>query len=361
MRLYIRTRRECVDQYSSETPTSMAKLDIPNQLIGIASLWPTTLIYGVNIAMFVICWAILVKKHSRGQHSWFLLSAISVQFLLSTAHIICALGAAVNAFTVVSSTAPTAQLTQVWISPLGRWTNARQLMHTLNNFIGDIILIWRLYVVYGNNWWIIILPVCLAGAEVACNLYSIITTFVNPSLIIKSLMGTRSNSFDQVVIAGFSLMAATQLVVTTLLAIKIYSASQSLRKLSRVATTGRNLSTYSDIIWMLVESGSVMAIVDLIWLACWKQGLGGISECILAILGQLSPLVSFSIIARIGLHLAFNGDTSASGSKSQGSSTSATLEFRARSGTTTRSALTASGSATELKPVWKEETQGEIV
>lgn len=89
--------------------------------------------------------------------------------------------------------------------------------------------------------------------DAVCNLYTTCTTFVDPAMIIAALTGARKTNFDQIVIAGFSLMAATQVFVTTLLAVKIYYASVSLRQLSRVST--KNLSTYSDLMWMLVESG----------------------------------------------------------------------------------------------------------
>ncbi|KAF7313000.1 hypothetical protein MKEN_00984900 [Mycena kentingensis (nom. inval.)] len=331
--------------------------DIPTSLIGIASLWPATVLYGVNIVMFIICMVILLKKRGRGEKApWFLLSAISLQFLLCTAHIICVLGAAVNGFKTVLPTEPSIKLIQTWISPLGKWTASQQLMQALNNFVGDSILIWRLYVLYGNSWLICILPICLACAQLGCNLYSIITTFVNPAFIVLSLK-TKNNSFADVVVAGFSLMAATQVLVTVLLAVKIWMAARDLRKVSRGG--GRGLATYSSLLWMLVESGSAMAVVDMIWLAVWKQSLGGLAQMILAILGQLCALVPFSIIARVGLRLAFDGQTQAYGSGSGGypgsknnGSQSATLEFRARTGGTSTTQTTTS---TEMKAMWRDD------
>jgi hypothetical protein len=122
----------------------------------------------------------------------------------------------------------------------------------------------------------------------------------------------------------------------------------------------------------------------MIWLGVWKQGLGGLSQTVLAILGQLcvsfppfysikssvidhiarhiQALVPFSIVARVGLRLAFNGQSNYSGfgSKSERNpGSSATLEFRARSGNTSGSAP---DTVTELKDgVWKERSHDDTV
>jgi hypothetical protein len=50
--------------------------------------------------------------------------------MLCTAHIACALGAAVNAFKTVTTT--TELLVETWTSPLGTWTNVQQLVYTIN-------------------------------------------------------------------------------------------------------------------------------------------------------------------------------------------------------------------------------------
>ncbi|CAK5267571.1 unnamed protein product [Mycena citricolor] len=176
---------------------------------------------------------------------------------------------------------------------------------TFQNLIGDLVLIWRLYVVYGNNWQITILPLLLAFAAEGCTQYGGLVTFINPAKIIAQQKATKAGKtsvVSQVVTAGFSLTAATQLLVTLLLAFKIYTATRSIGQLS-----DRKASRYSSLIWTLVESGAAMAAGEIIFVAVWQTAHGAAAQLVLAILGQLCALVPFSIFVRIGLRLAFEG------------------------------------------------------
>jgi len=293
--------------------------DIHTSLIGIVSLWAASVLYGINIVMFIICIVILGKRKGSSV-PLFLLVAICLQFLLSTAHIGAALGAGVHAFKTVS-TGTAAKLISTWISVLGTYTELQQIFYAISNYIGDLILIWRLYVVYGNNWYITILPLLLATASEACTLYGALTTITDPAKIIQATT-TRKSPLAQVVTAGFAMTAATQIFVTTLLAAKIYSATRSFGQFSQSRGTPKRNSAYSGILWMLVESGATMAAVEIIFLGVWRKGLSGLSQFTLAVLGQLCAIVPLSIVARVGLRLAFEGTTQGSVAQVSGYSSS---------------------------------------
>jgi len=243
--------------------------------------------------------------------------------------------------------ATVAELVQIWISPLGRFTNTQQMMETLNNFVADVILIWRLYVVWGKNWYIVVLPICMAAIELIVPSYVVITTFVNPALIIKSLTsGDRNDPFDRTVTAGFSFMAATPVVITTLLAARILYVGRTMRKHS--PGPGTNLS---PIMWMLVESGSAMSIMYIIWLIFWHGGFDGAAQTVLATLGQFGATVPFSIIARVHMHSSSNSRTAFT--KNAGAATTATVDFRSRPGQNMDATRTGV-SVVQLKEVWKD-------
>ncbi|KAJ7662012.1 hypothetical protein DFH06DRAFT_363763 [Mycena polygramma] len=296
--------------------------DLPIPLVGIVSLWATTFIYGLNVVMFIICFAILVKR-SKGQSTpWYLLAGICTQFVLATAHAILAFSAGIHAFNTVTSTP--ALLIATWVSPLGTYTAIQQIIYAINNFFGDLILIWRVYVVYGNNWYITIFPMLLALGAEACNLYGSVETFANPSIILRTSADHRAaTALTNVVTAGFSMTAATQVLVTTLLAVKIYTATLAIGKLNKSS------QRYTGVMWMLVESGAAMATMEIIFLAVWRNSFSGIAQLSLGILGQLcvrlsgflaacflmllstlQVLVPLSIIARVGFRRNFNSTTS---------------------------------------------------
>jgi hypothetical protein len=98
--------------------------------------------------------------------------------------------------------------------------------------------------------------------DVACAQYGALNTFIDPAKILQATTGGRKSPLAQVVTAGFSMMATTQILVTTLLAVKIYMATRGLAHVSR--GTQKRDSAYSGVLWMIVESG-LSSIVCLSW------------------------------------------------------------------------------------------------
>ncbi|KAJ7216244.1 hypothetical protein C8J57DRAFT_1396540 [Mycena rebaudengoi] len=325
--------------------------DLPHALIGIVSLWATTFIYGLNVVMFIICFAILMKRSKRQQRtSWYLLAGVCIQFVLATAHAILAFSAGIHAFNTVTST--TELLISTWISVLGTYTAIQQIVYAINNFFGDLILIWRLYVVYGDNWYITIFPMALALGAEACNLYGAVNTFANPSIILRSSGHHQAAStLTSMVTAGFSMTAATQVLVTTLLAVKIYTATLAIGKLNKGS------QRYTGVMWMLVESGAAMATMEIIFLGVWRNSLSGISQLSLSILGQLCVLVPLSIVARVGLRLASNGTSQTAGTSKAGSL--AALQFARGPGHSTATDGDGTLNLSEYKAgAWSKESEG---
>ncbi|KAJ7706344.1 hypothetical protein B0H17DRAFT_1036834 [Mycena rosella] len=331
--------------------------DLPPALVGIVSLWAATFLYGINVVMFIICVAILIKRRTRGDRvPWFLLGGICLQFLLCTAHNGVILGAGVHAFKTTTTTSEA--LIESWISILGPYTETQQVLYAFNNFFGDLILIWRLYVVYGNNWYITIVPLLLALASEGCTQYAGLITFIDPAVVLRE-QANGEDVVSKVVTAGFAMTAATQLLVTLLLAVRIYTASRSIRQLS-----GNRKTNYSGVMWMLVESGAAMAAADIVFLAVWRTGLEGISQVVLAILGQLCAMIPLSIVTRVGLRLAFDGSQSTGGmisvsSPSRFGGSSGVHPFRfAHSGNTSTNNDTGTSHLSELN--WAQGSQKEL-
>ena len=83
-------------------------------------------------------------------------------------------------------------------------------------------------------------------APYSCNFYGTGITFTAPQ---KLAAEGRFATLTHVVSAGFSMTAATQLLVTTLIAWKIWWSSRGLSR------------RYMGIVWMLVESGTLAYLI----------------------------------------------------------------------------------------------------
>ncbi|KAJ6607571.1 hypothetical protein B0H10DRAFT_2071016 [Mycena sp. CBHHK59/15] len=157
--------------------------------------------------------------------------------------------------------------------------------------------------------------------------------------------------------------AATQLLVTTLLAVRIYTAARSIWQLSN----GSNLdplskkreSVYPGVMWMLAESGAAISAVEIIFLAAYLSSL--------AVLGQLCATIPLLIVARVGLRLAFDstGQTSVlqiSASSPSGSGSSLpTVRFAQAPGNASKSDDEPTLNLSEMKGgVWSPGSEGEF-
>lgn len=255
--------------------------------MAISTLWAATFLYGINFLLFGIFVRLAIKCFNSARPlPWILLSGIVLQFALSSVHISMVLAAGVRAFLRTQTTA--ADLISNWLSIFDVFTETQQLVYGINNFVGDLILVWRLYVVYSGNLYAVILPLLLALAAGGCTIYSSAAIFVIAKEIQAS--GTRA-TLGQFVSAAFSLTASTQIIVTLLIASKIWG------------TPDRFSGNTTNLVRIFVESAALMAIADIIYLAVWRSALSGISQLLLGILGQLCAIVPLGIAIRIGLGL----------------------------------------------------------
>ncbi|KAH9955926.1 hypothetical protein BC827DRAFT_1158019 [Russula dissimulans] len=126
---------------------------------------------------------------------------------------------------------------------------AQTILYLTNSLIGDAILIWRLWIIWGRNLWLTI-----------------------PFILL--FIGT----------------AATQFGATLLIGYRVWKSAQGSSKgigASRLA-----------VLWILVESGAIYSVTTILMLAFSRANIGGI---LISALGQISALGPTLIIVRVGL------------------------------------------------------------
>ncbi|KAF5312236.1 hypothetical protein D9619_002334 [Psilocybe cf. subviscida] len=302
--------------------------DISADVAYIAGVWTEGVLYGIHVIVYLtLCYIFTSRAYTRGRElsSRILLIVSTIMFALSTAHVGLALRELFDGFVFQLKTTPGGP-------PVFFRENVfpkRKAIYIFNTLLGDALLVWRVYVIYGCNW--------IVAAPSALILVG--TTITGLKTVAQNVMSEHSSVFDPSILhwvtATFVLTIATQIISTVLIAGRIYAAARPfslppMRSVNSDQTpapshkssgrgSGKTLNNredgvamdgqrakYLSLVFIVAESGAVYTSAALIQLITYllNMNAGVILEMMLA---QLSALVPMVIIVRVGLGLAYNG------------------------------------------------------
>ncbi|KAF8069247.1 hypothetical protein FPV67DRAFT_1114035 [Lyophyllum atratum] len=267
--------------------------DIPADVAYIGGVWCEGVLYGIHVIVFgVVCSIFLGKSYRRGREiaSASLLALSTCMFILSTAHVALALHQLLQGFIFQRNLegGPEAFFHHN-IFP------SRKAIYIINTLLGDSLLIWRVYIIWGRSWKICALPALLLLGTTICGIKTIVTnaTSSGHSVFTSDILSW--------VTSTFVLNIATQVTATFLLASRIYNAS------NLSGTGSRNGPYFQSLMWVVVESGAIYTSAALVQLVTYllTMNAGVILELMLA---QLSAIAPALIVVRVGLGFAYEGN-----------------------------------------------------
>ncbi|KAK0470344.1 uncharacterized protein EV420DRAFT_1634769 [Desarmillaria tabescens] len=283
-------------------------------LAALAGLWCATVLYGVNLVLYFCCVHVLIRR--RTSTSWVLLGGATVQFIISTVHIAAGLRSMIEGF-IWSNKVPGGSY-YYW-EDMTRTVYILQEAATVTNcLIGDTILIWRLYVIWDKKILVCLFPVSVVLAFSVCGYISI----YHLSHLSLSDVQAELQTVDDILNwlqATWSLSLATQILVTTLIATRIWWVS----KQALARASGKRSNPYMTVIRTVIESGAIYALTAALMLAFFTQRSQA-STVMADALGQISAMVPALIIVRAGLGYSQTGlstdrrESSSAGSKYRG-------------------------------------------
>ncbi|RDB23414.1 hypothetical protein Hypma_009338 [Hypsizygus marmoreus] len=247
--------------------------DVSPPLSGLVGTLTATMLYGINIVLFSVCIYVLTKRRKHGVDlSWFLLGCAIGQFIVSTIQTGNGWRMLIEAF-IYEANIPGASYDYWILNPSKTTEIVSKMTIIINSAFADSILIWRLYIVWGRNRYICILPMITVVA------YSV--TFVTG---IGLLTHVKHDSFIPVLpwfIGALSICEA-------------YPGS----------------SKHMSVAWTVLESGAVYSVGMVVFIAFASSGssIGGLISDMFV---QVAEIIPTLIVVRAGLGLAFGaGDTS---------------------------------------------------
>ncbi|KAH9955928.1 hypothetical protein BC827DRAFT_1378836 [Russula dissimulans] len=213
-----------------------------------------------------------------------MLIVASTQFALCTGHVITLLVELIRGFLNPpwTSSKETSDYIRNQDEPERK---AQAALYLTNSLIGDAILIWRLWIIWGRNLWLTAPFVLLFIATAVAG----ITGFTNLGRLDLSQTVFLPSVINWLT-ASWCLSIATQFGATLLIGYRVWKSAQGTSKgigASRLA-----------IVWILVESGALFSVTTIFMLGFSRANMGGI---FISALGQISALGPTLIIVRVGL------------------------------------------------------------
>ncbi|THH26437.1 hypothetical protein EUX98_g7751 [Antrodiella citrinella] len=250
-------------------------------LIGI---WVETVLYGMNILVYATAVFVLVRRldGATDLSSRMLLAVSTLAFALSTAYIAVTVRQLLEAF--IYSPPGTASL--YFANESARLPQAKL----------DLILIWRLWVLYGQKNYVIIVPLILEALRLGSSITAMVRGGEPGVPIFDPLihnMGLVDWITDLVLNVG----------VTCCIAGRLWWMG---RKVAGVTVSGNGSggseNRYTRIIFTIIESGSLFAVATLVTVSLYLRGNVATVVAIDSIT-QLATITPLLILVRVGLGL----------------------------------------------------------
>ncbi|KAJ7671267.1 hypothetical protein DFH06DRAFT_112681 [Mycena polygramma] len=164
-------------------------------------------------------------------------------------------------------------------------------LYVTNNIVADSLVIYRCYVIWGFSLKIVAAPAIMLFSTSICG-YAAVYNFTKTGPG-ENVFASRLADWGTAV---FSLSLSTNIVVTCLIAGRIYWIA---RKTSRLLGT-KHSRKYHNALAIIVESGAIyaMSLLTLLVLYCLKSGVQYIMFDVQA---QIMGIVPTMIIVRVGL------------------------------------------------------------
>ncbi|KDR70255.1 hypothetical protein GALMADRAFT_144920 [Galerina marginata CBS 339.88] len=215
-----------------------------------------------TVLVAVIIWILRQPQPMSPIHKVMFLAGIFM-WMLSSAHV----GLVIQQVTHVVTPVPNAK--------------AQVLIATLQYMIGDLILIWRVWAVWGRNYRVIILPFLLMITPVGLGFAEAVDI---------ETFASRGPFAD----IGDALTAGNVLLSTFLISGRIWYLQWQMRKLLGRAPSLNSRRRYNGALMLIVESGALYAIsliLDLILDALHSPGVHALLDMQIPLAGMLPTLV----------------------------------------------------------------------
>ncbi|KAJ7680666.1 hypothetical protein DFH06DRAFT_1120287 [Mycena polygramma] len=275
----------------------------------LVGIWISSVLYGMksalnlyvricayfrSVLLYGSCLFVIFRR--RNSWTWFLVSTSTVLFIIVSMHIGASLRQLIEAFiNLPKLNIPEASILY-WINLSAPPNRIKAMCYVIADIVQDVVLIWRLYMVYGNSLTIVLLPSLLELAHVGVGLYGDVITMSTGSL-------TETPALKGTAIAAWALVLAVNVGTTCAIAGRLfYMGRKGPMSLSWSAGGGTSKNRYLSSIYTLIECGAIFTLSNVVLVAMYAQGDAKLQTAV-NVTTQLAALTPFLIIVRAGFGL----------------------------------------------------------
>ncbi|KAI0753226.1 hypothetical protein C8Q80DRAFT_1267643 [Daedaleopsis nitida] len=267
--------------------------------------WLESFFWGLYTLLFAM--SIYGIYHKRREDvNGFTTVSIVILYLLATSHMFLALVRLIQGFILYRDTiGPILYFANISV----RLNIAKDYIYITNLAVGDAVVAWRLYVVWGRKLWIAIVPALMIIGEFICGYGSISQWFLphpNPVVIAHWGQGI------------FIISLASNIVITGAIATRIWYMTSRTRRVLNVESR----DNYSRAVLLIVESGALIAAAKIIEFTLFKlapvDGLNGLNALYIVyeVMPQITGLAPTAIVYAVDHGYTQKDDYYTTGAKS---------------------------------------------
>ncbi|KAI3618979.1 hypothetical protein WG66_000516 [Moniliophthora roreri] len=274
----------------------------------LTAIWLETLFYGINLSLF-FSYLFIVKFKRRTPTVKPVIFIIAVfMFIFSTIHVSMGFSRLIIGFIELRDQpgGPGAFFSDVSIPA----NVAKVTIHTVNSILGDSILVWRCYHVWGESLMASVGPALLIVASAVCGF--------GQAVIFARAKATHSAFADDLPKWNgslFSLSLATNVLVTSLIAFRIWWIGRQID----TAHTKSSIK-YRRVLILIIESGAIYSSALIIEITLYFIGSNAF-YIVYDPIAQLTAIVPTMIIIMTSLGMTssdFNSQQTRAGSSGKG-------------------------------------------
>jgi len=275
----------------------------------LAGRFVSAIFYGIVVMLFFQCVATLLDPANRrkeGIKRWGLIAYVVVMFSFVTVY--TGMGSDIlsisfidnREFPGVGNTFPPGPVGYQYSIYSEAISLIPSIMFLFNNWLADGLLLYRCYILYGMNIWVIALPCLLCLGSVVMGIMLVYQTSRPGSEVWTSLAVNFGLGY-------FSLSLSLNILLTLMIVTRLILHTRNIM--------GAPARVYRAIITMLIESSALYAINSLLFVGPWGAG-NHAADIFLPILAQTQVIAPLLIIQRVANRRALTSNCVVTGSAS---------------------------------------------
>ncbi|PIL22439.1 hypothetical protein GSI_15127 [Ganoderma sinense ZZ0214-1] len=267
--------------------------------IYIISTWVETALWGFNTVVFAVVCHLLFGQLRGQRNKWILFGTSALLYLCATIHVAASLRQELEAFIFIPSDAPSYYASLYYADQSHGIALLKNSTYAIAMFIQDLVLTWRMHVVWAYNWSVIVLPISLVLVRLGVSVAGIVC-FAQGLDATAPIVRILSD-------VGWPVELVINISVTAAIASRLWSTGS---RLSQAMSQPSRTNKYIRHIFLLVESGALLIGITIVVFILYNLN-DPAALAVLDVATQVAALVVYLVIvrSRFGLTHGLPGST----------------------------------------------------